>query len=37
VDKNGFVTAPSGDDVVIKANDSTVKDFKVEPSRLRAE
>jgi plastocyanin len=37
VDKNGFVTAPSGDEVVIKANDSVVKDFKVEPSRLRAE
>ena len=34
VDKNGFVTAPSGDEVVIKANDSVVKDFKVEPSRL---
>ncbi len=37
VDHNGFVTAPSGDEVVIKANDSVVKDFKVEPSRLRAE
>jgi len=37
VDKGGFVTAPSGEEVVIKANDSVVKDFKVEPSRLRAE
>jgi len=37
VDKNGFITASSGDEVVIKANDSVVKDFKVEPSRLRAE
>ncbi len=37
VDKNGFITAPSGDEVVIKANDSVVKDFKVEPSHLRAE
>ncbi|MGA2699879.1 MAG: hypothetical protein ABSH35_02110 [Isosphaeraceae bacterium] len=37
VDKNSFVTAPSGEEVVIKANDSTVKDFKIEPSRLRAE
>ncbi len=37
VDKNGFVTAPYGDEVVIKANDPVVKDFKVEPSRLRAE
>jgi len=37
VDRNGFVTAPSGEAVVIKANDSVVKDFKVELSRLRAE
>jgi hypothetical protein len=37
VDKNGFVTAPTGEDVVIKANDSVVKDFKVDPTRLRAE
>lgn len=37
VDKNGFITAPSGDEVVLKANDAVVKDFKVEPSRLRAE
>ena len=37
VDKGGFVTAASGEEVVIKANDSVVKDFKVEPSRLRAE
>ena len=37
VDKNGFITAPSGDEVVIKANDAVVKEFKVEPTRLRAE
>ena len=37
VDKNGFVTAPSGDEVVIKANDSVVHDVKLEPSRLRPE
>ena len=37
VDKGGFVTAASGEEVVIKANDAVVKDFKVEPSRLRAE
>ena len=37
VDKNGFLTAPSGDEIVIKANDTVVKDLKIEPSRLRAE
>ncbi len=37
VDKNGFITAPSGDETVIKANDTVVKDLKIEPSRLRAE
>lgn len=37
VDKNGFITAPSGDEVVIKANDAVVKDIKLEPARLRAE
>jgi plastocyanin len=37
VDKNGFITAPSGEEVVLKANDAVVKDFKLEPSRLRAE
>jgi plastocyanin len=37
LDKNGFVTAPTGEDVVIKVNDSMVKDFKIEASRLRAE
>ena len=36
-DKNGFVTAPSGDEVVIKANDATVKDFTVDAGRVRAE
>ena len=37
VDKGGFVTAPSGDEIVFKANDTVVKDFKVEPSRVRPE
>jgi hypothetical protein len=37
VDKNGFITAPSGEEVVIKANDSVVKDVKLEHSRLRPE
>ncbi|QEH36867.1 hypothetical protein OJF2_54520 [Aquisphaera giovannonii] len=37
LDKNGFLTAPSGEDVVIKANDAVVHDFKLEPSRLRAQ
>jgi len=37
VDKNGFVTAPSGEEVVIKANDAVVKDIKLDPSRLRPE
>ncbi len=30
----GFVTSPSGEDVEIKANDSTTKDFTVDPSKL---
>lgn len=37
VDKNGFITAPSGEEIVLKANDTVVKDFKIEPSRLRSE
>jgi hypothetical protein len=37
LDKRGFITAPSGDPIVLKANETVVKDFKVEPSRLRAE
>jgi hypothetical protein len=37
VDKNGFLSSPSGDEVVIKANDSVVHDVKLEPSRLRPE
>ncbi|MGC8640501.1 MAG: carboxypeptidase regulatory-like domain-containing protein [Isosphaeraceae bacterium] len=37
VDKNGFVTAPSGEAIVLKANDTVVKDFKIPPSRLRVE
>lgn len=31
----GFVTAPSGDDVVIKANDAVTKDFTIEAGKLR--
>ena len=37
VDKNGFVTPPSGEDVVIKANDATVKDFTIDPAESCAE
>lgn len=37
IDKNGFITAPSGEEVVIKANDAVVKDIKLDPARLRAE
>ncbi len=31
---NGFVTAPSGEEVAIKANDTTVKNFKIDSSKL---
>ena len=31
---NGFVTAPSGEQVAIKANDTTVKDFKIDSAKL---
>ncbi len=30
----GFVTAPSGEEVTIKANDTTEKEFKIESSKL---
>jgi plastocyanin len=30
----GFVTAPSGEEVTIKANDTTEKDFKIEAGKL---
>ena len=33
--KNGFVTASSGDEVVIKANDAIVKDFTIDPGKIR--
>jgi hypothetical protein len=33
----GFVTAPSGEDVTIKANDPTVKDFTIDPTKVRPE
>jgi len=32
--KNGFVTPPAGEDVTIKANDTTVKDFTIDPGKL---
>jgi plastocyanin len=34
VANRGFVTPPSGEDVTIKANDTTVKDFTIEPGKL---
>ncbi len=37
LDKRGFITAPSGDPIVLKANETVVQDFKVEPARLRPE
>ena len=33
----GFVTAPSGDAVDIKANDATAKDFVVDAAKVRPE
>ena len=30
----GFVTAPSGEEVSIKADDTTVKEFKIDASKL---
>jgi hypothetical protein len=32
--RGGFVTASSGEDVLIKANDSTVKDFTIDPGKI---
>jgi plastocyanin len=37
VDKNGFISPPSGEEIVIKANDAVVKNITLEPSRLRPE
>jgi plastocyanin len=34
---NGFVTPPTGEDVDVKPNDTTTKDYKVEVAKLRAE
>jgi plastocyanin len=34
VANRGFVTPPSGEDVTIKANDTAVKDFTIDPSKL---
>jgi hypothetical protein len=35
--KNGFVTASSGEEVVIKANDATEKDFTIDPGKILPE
>jgi plastocyanin len=32
--KGGFITPASGEDVTIKANDTTVKDFTIDPAKL---
>jgi hypothetical protein len=37
LDKNGFLTAASGEEIVLKANDAVVMDKTIEPSRLRPE
>ena len=37
LDKRGFITAPSGDPIVLKANETVVQDFKVDPARVRPE
>jgi len=34
---NGFLTAPSGDSVVIKANDTITKDLTIDAGKLRSE
>ena len=34
VAKGGFVTPSSGDDITIKANDTTSKDFTIDPTKL---
>ena len=34
VAKGGFVTPPSGEDLNIKPNDTTVKDFTIDPTKL---
>jgi plastocyanin len=31
----GFVTPPSGEDVTLKANDSTIKEFTIDPAKVR--
>lgn len=36
LDKRGFITAPSGDPVVVKGNETEIN-FKIEPSRVRPE
>ena len=34
VAKGGFVTAPSGEDITIKASDTTEKEFSIDPTKL---
>jgi plastocyanin len=34
---NGFLTAPSGDAIEVKANEATTKDFTIDASKLRPE
>ena len=34
VAKGGFVTPSSGEDINIKANDTTAKDFTIDPTKL---
>jgi hypothetical protein len=34
VTKGGFVTPPSGEDINIKPNDTTTKDFTIDPTKL---
>jgi hypothetical protein len=34
VAKGGFVTPPSGEDINIKPNDTTAKDFTIDPTKL---
>ena len=34
VAKGGFITPSSGEDVTVKANDTTIKDFTIDPAKL---
>ena len=35
--QGGFVTPGSGDEVTVKANDTTTKDFKIDAGKVRSE